>query len=166
MHSDPSFDTKDLRKALGKFATGVTVVTTLDRDGQAVGVTANSFSSVSLEPPIVLWSLKRSSPSLACFDHTGRFTINVLTLSQLNLSHQFAKSNKDKFEGVSYQAGIEGIPLLDHCASNFECVTHQRIEVGDHILFLGRVEQYRHHDEETLLFCQGQYAKSSPLLST
>jgi flavin reductase (DIM6/NTAB) family NADH-FMN oxidoreductase RutF len=152
-------DPRDLRQALSAFGTGVTVVTTLDAEGRPVGVTANSFNSVSLDPPIVLWSLRISSPSLPAFDACGRFVINVLTLEQLPLSRRFASPIPDKFAGVPHSAGEQGLPVLDCCVAVFECRTQERIEVGDHILYLGRVEAYHHQPAPALLFCQGRYAQ-------
>jgi flavin reductase (DIM6/NTAB) family NADH-FMN oxidoreductase RutF len=155
---------RELRQALGNFGTGVTIVTTLSAGGQPVGMTANSFNSVSLDPPIVLWSLLKTSPSLQAFDDCGRFVIHVLTLAQLALSKRFATSLPDKFAGVGWQAGLAGLPVIDDCASVFQCRTVQRLEVGDHILFLGEIEAYHHHiDRDTLLFCRGQYAQSQRL---
>jgi flavin reductase (DIM6/NTAB) family NADH-FMN oxidoreductase RutF len=153
----------ELRKALGTFATGVTIVTTLTPDKQLVGITANSFSSVSLDPPIVLWSLKKSSPSLEAFDHNGRFVVNVLTENQKDLSTRFASSISDKFSSVLYAKGIDGLPLIDSCAATFQCKTYQRIEAGDHILFLGLVEAFEHHNHPTLMFCKGKYMKGTEL---
>ena len=158
-----TFDTTDLRRAMGRFATGVTIVSTRGAGGRPVGVTANSFSSVSLEPPIVLWSLRRASPSLAAFDAAGRFVINVLTLDQLELSRRFASPLADKFTGVAHRPGLEGLPVLDGSAAVFECRTEQRLEVGDHVLYLGRVEAYSHRGAPTLLYCQGRYAEGVAL---
>lgn len=156
-------DTTDLRRALGRFGTGVTIVSTLDAQGVLVGVTANSFSSVSLDPPIVLWSLRRASPSLAAFDAIGRFVINVLALEQVELSRRFASPVADKFAGVGHTPGLAGLPVVEGCAAVFECRTVQRLEVGDHILFLGLVEAYGHQAGPTLLYCQGQYAQGVSL---
>jgi flavin reductase (DIM6/NTAB) family NADH-FMN oxidoreductase RutF len=163
MNTKKPIDRFDLRKALGNFGTGVTIVTTLANDGKPVGMTANSFSSVSLEPPIILWSLLKTSPSLQAFDDCGRFVINVLALEQVDLSKRFATPQPDKFNGVQYQAGLGGLPVIDGCASVFQCRTVQRMEVGDHILFLGEIESYDHQDRATLLFCRGQYAQSAGL---
>ena len=154
-----AFDARDLRLALGRFGTGVTVVTALDGAGQPVGVTANSFNSVSLDPPIVLWSLRKLSPSLAAFDACGRFAIHVLTLEQLALSRRFASPIPQKFQGVAHAPGLGGLPLIAGCAAVFQCRTEQRHEVGDHILYLGRVMAYHHRPAEALLFCQGRYAQ-------
>ncbi len=152
-------DSYDLRRALGAFGTGVTVVTTLDAEGRPVGVTANSFNSVSLDPPIVLWSLRSASLSLPAFDTCGRFVIHVLTLEQLPLSRRFSSPIPEKFEGVPHAAGAHGLPVLSDCAAVFECSTQQRHEVGDHVLFLGRVVAYRHRPSPALLYCHGQYAQ-------
>ena len=159
MNTASTFDSTDLRRALGRFGTGVTIVTTLDATGAPVGVTANSFSSVSLEPPIVLWSLRRASPSLAAFDATGCFVINVLALEQVELSRRFASPVADKFADVDHSPGVDGLPVLAGCAAVFQCRTEQRLEVGDHILFLGRVQAYGHRLGPTLLYCQGHYAQ-------
>ena len=153
----PPFESRDLRNAFASFGTGVTVVTSRGADQRRVGVTANSFSSVSLDPPIVSWNLALHSPNLAAFDHAGRFVINVLALSQLNLSNQFASKSTDKFAGVEFDEGLCGLPVLRGCAAVIECRTIERLEVGDHILFLGAVEQYRYQGIEPLLFCQGAY---------
>lgn len=159
----PAFDSRDLRQALSAFGTGVTVVTTLDGEARPVGVTANSFNSVSLEPPIVLWSLRKSSPSLPAFDACGRFVINVLTLDQVPLSRRFASPVPEKFHEVAHAPGTHGLPVLAGCAAVFECQTAQRHEVGDHILYLGRVEAYHHRPGPALLFCQGRYAQGVSL---
>lgn len=153
----------ELRKALGTFATGVTIVTTLTQDKQLVGITANSFSSVSLDPPIVLWSLKKSSPSLEAFDHIGRFIVNVLGQDQMDLSTRFASSISDKFSSMSYTEGIGGLPIINNCVATFQCKTYQRIGAGDHILFLGLVEAFESHNHPTLIFCKGRYMKGTEL---
>ena len=152
-----------LRRAFGSFATGITVVSTLSVLGQPVGVTANSFSSVSLDPPIVLWSLRRQSPSLAAFDHSGRFVINVLGLEQVELSRRFATPQADRFEGVAYRTGLAGLPVLEGTTAGFQCLIQQRLEVGDHILFLGLVEAFDHQPGAGLLYCQGRYAQGVAL---
>jgi flavin reductase (DIM6/NTAB) family NADH-FMN oxidoreductase RutF len=161
MNTKHTFDRLDLRKALGSFGTGVTIVTTKASDHRLVGVTANSFSSVSLEPAIVLWSLQKTSPNLLAYDDCGRFVVNVLSLSQIEHSKRFASSVPDKFDGVSYGLGIEGLPVLKDCAATFECRTIQRLDVGDHILYLGEVEAYQHQDQTALLYVQGRYAQSA-----
>jgi flavin reductase (DIM6/NTAB) family NADH-FMN oxidoreductase RutF len=157
-------DKRDLRNALGSFGTGVTVVTSGNSQSRLVGVTANSFSSVSLDPPIVLWSLVSTSPSLKVFDETGRFVINVLALQQMDLSKQFSKSLEDKFAGVEYAEGLGGVPVIQNCVATFECKTIQRTVVGDHVLFLGQVENYVYENKTPLLFCQGNYMQVAEAL--
>ena len=158
-----AFESLPLRRALGSFATGVTVVSTLAEDGRLVGVTANSFSSVSLEPPIVLWSLNRRSPNLPAFDQGGRFVVNVLAQDQAALSRRFAASCSDKFEGVPMRRSRSGLPILNGCVAHFHCRTSQRLQVGDHVLFLARVEAFEHRPGAGLLFYQGQYARGVSL---
>jgi flavin reductase (DIM6/NTAB) family NADH-FMN oxidoreductase RutF len=155
------FDPRDLRNAFGSFATGVTVVTSGHTGSRRVGVTANSFSSVSLDPPIVLWSLVTSSPSLEVFDQTDRFVINILSLDQVDLSKRFSSSALNKFEGVGFTDGLGGLPVLNDCVATLECKTTQRLVVGDHILFLGRVENYCYERKPTLMFCQGSYVQGA-----
>jgi 3-hydroxy-9,10-secoandrosta-1,3,5(10)-triene-9,17-dione monooxygenase reductase component len=163
MSTPDRFDTADLRRALGCFGTGVTVVSTLNSSGEPVGVTANSFSSVSLDPPIVLWSLRRASPSLAAFDASSRFVVHVLTVQQVELSRRFASPVSNRFAGITHHPGLGGLPLLEGCSAVFQCLTEQRLEVGDHILFLGRVQAYDHRPGPTLLYCQGQYTQGLDL---
>lgn len=154
------FDSKELRNVLGCFGTGVTVVTTLDEGGRKVGLTANSFSSVSLDPPIVLWSLSKQSKSLDAFLKGARFVINVLSMDQLSLSHQFSKAAVDRFEGVATTNGLGNLPVINDCAANIECKTITSQEVGDHILFLGQIERYNYLKKDTLMFCNGSYVKA------
>ncbi len=153
----------DMRKALGNFGTGVTVVTTLAADGRPVGVTANSFNSVSLEPFIVLWSLLKTSPSLAAFEQRQQFVVNVLSVDQVHLSQRFASPVSDKFAGVDHAPGELGLPVLQGCASVFECQTTQQLVVGDHVLFLAEVIDFHFEPKPTLLYCQGRYAQGIPL---
>jgi flavin reductase (DIM6/NTAB) family NADH-FMN oxidoreductase RutF len=163
MNTKQQFDSTDLRKALGTFGTGVTVVTTLSRDKENIGVTANSFSSVSLDPAIVLWSLKKHSPSLQAFDDSGRFAVNVLTLEQMALSKRFASPIPNKFNTLEITQGLEGLPILRDCAAVFECKTIERLNFGDHILFLGEVQAYQHSHHQTLMFCRGKYVQGLEL---
>lgn len=166
-----------LRHALGHFGTGVTIVTTLGRDGAPVGVTANSFNSVSLEPPVVLWSLRAASPSLDAFDSSGRFVVHVLTLAQVELSRRFASPVPDKFGGVHWVGGLHGLPLIQGCAAVFQCRTLQRQVIGDHVLYLGQVHALDHLPRpadapcdttqadpalQPLLYCHGRYARANP----
>ena len=162
----PSFDKRDLRNALGSFGTGVTVVTSGSNQSRLVGVTANSFSSVSLDPPVVLWSLGSASPSLDIFDASGRFVINILSLQQIDLSKRFSSNVPDKFEGVDFGEGLEGLPVISNCVATIECKTIQRSVIGDHVLFLGQVEKYTYERKPTLLFCQGNYLQGAEFEAT
>ncbi|MFO1426567.1 MAG: flavin reductase [Steroidobacteraceae bacterium] len=146
------------RRALGAFATGVTIVTTVDSRGEMVGLTANSFNSVSLDPPMVLWSLARSSRSLAAFESAGAFAIHVLAANQESLSARFAARGADKFAGLEVARGVDGVPLLDGCSARFQCRTVYRYEGGDHVIFVGEVVHFDHSDRAPLVFQQGRYA--------
>ena len=154
---DPAFDQRAFRRALGQFATGVTVITT-KAGNELVAVTANSFSSVSLDPPMVLWSLRKESRNLAAFQQADRFAINILAADQIDLSSHFSRSTTDKFASCAWQEGIGGVPLLDGAAAQFECRRVAQYEGGDHVIFLGQVEYFRCFDRVGLLFAQGRYA--------
>ncbi|WP_233574786.1 flavin reductase family protein [Pusillimonas sp. NJUB218] len=157
------FDPKDLRRAFGRFGTGVTVMTTAGPDGRMVGITANSFNTVSLEPPIVLWSLSLRSPNLNNFKRAGRFVVNVLAIDQVRLSDQFARPAEDKFAGVAYRLNEQGQPVLEGCVATLECVIIDARTVGDHELFLGQVERYAYEATSPLLYCGGAYAQAQAL---
>lgn len=159
---DGTHDARQLRNALGRFATGVTVVTT-SAAGKREGMTANSFSALSLDPPLVLWSIVRRAPSLPNFLAAGRFAINVLHASQAALSHRFATPQKDKFEGVEIESGLHGLPLLPGALASFECRTEQAIDGGDHILFVGRVQRIRYAEGDPLIFSGGRYCTALPM---
>ncbi len=148
------FDVLDLRRALGQYATGVTVVTTV-HDGQQYGMTANSFTSVSLKPPIVLWAAAKTSPSVAAFESAEAFVVNVLASDQHHLSRQFATSGTDKFEGVAMAR--EDAPVLAGTVAHFVCRRTQRVDAGDHVVFFGEVEEYGAPGGEPLVFHSGFY---------
>jgi flavin reductase (DIM6/NTAB) family NADH-FMN oxidoreductase RutF len=152
-----------LRVALGRFATGVTVVTTCSPDGKCEGLTVNSFSSVSLDPPLILWSLRRDAPSLSSFMTAGRFAINVLESQQHVLSQHFSRPALQKFDGIAHERGLGGCPILPDCVANFECRTETTIEGGDHIIFIGRIERLRHQDGHPLIFSAGKYLSVAAL---
>ena len=151
------FDRRDFRKALGQFTTGVTVITTRAIDGRRVGMTANSFSSVSLDPPLVLWSLARQAPSVADFTGASHFAINVLAAHQHHLSRQFSTPQADKFGGVECCDGTAGVPLLDGVIARFICRNVKQYDGGDHLIFIGEVERYDRFDGEPLVFHSGYY---------
>ena len=154
-------DARDFRTALGCFPTGVCLITTLSPDGARVGLTANSFSSVSLDPPMVLWSLARTATSAAVFRDAEYFAINVLAQGDEELSTHFAKSGADKFARFPerFGEGIAGMPLLQGAVATFECHSRHRYYGGDHIIVIGVVERYRYDaDAMPLVFHRGRYA--------
>lgn len=150
-------DPREFRNALGSFATGVTIVTAVGEDGRRVGLTANSFSSVSLDPPLVLWSLARKAPSLSVFTDVSHFAINVLAEDQMALSNRFASPIEDKFEGVDWRPGLGGAPLIEGCVARFECRNHMQHDGGDHVIFVGRVDRFDYTKRAPLLFLTGGY---------
>lgn len=156
----PSFDTRAFRNALGCFATGVCIITTLRADGRRAGLTVNSFSSVSLEPPMVLWSLARQSPSVAAFRDAEFWAVNVLAADQAEISSHFARPSEDKFAAHSehFTEGTHGTPLLEGAVAHFECRNQFQNYGGDHIVFIGTVEHFDCWEREPLLFHRGKYA--------
>lgn len=160
------FDPRAFRNALGCFPTGVAIMTTV-HNGQPVGLTCSSFSSVSLEPPLVLWSLRRESKSLEAFRNSGAFAINILAEDQNLLSARFASGKiTDKFEGIACTPGLKGIPILQGCMASFECSTYAQHEAGDHVIFIGQVERFDHgRAEEPLVFYKGAYMMLTQSLS-
>jgi flavin reductase (DIM6/NTAB) family NADH-FMN oxidoreductase RutF len=155
----PFLDTRSLRDALGEFATGVAVVTACSRDGQPVGVTINSFASVSLDPPLVLWSLGLQSPSMAVFEACSHYAVNILAADQVELSQRFSQSQNDKFAGIETKVGAGGTPLLPGCCAWFECRNELRYPGGDHIILVGHVENFSRQEKPPLIFHGGQYRK-------
>jgi flavin reductase (DIM6/NTAB) family NADH-FMN oxidoreductase RutF len=160
---DELFDARDFRDALGTFATGVCIVTARGADGAPVGLTVNSFSSVSLEPPLVLWSQSLYAQSLPAFQAASHFVVNVLAADQVELSKRFAGEHDDRFLDVEHIVPDHGAPVIMGCAAHFECRNEARYYGGDHIIFLGRVERYAHSRKPTLLFCRGRYMHGHPL---
>jgi flavin reductase (DIM6/NTAB) family NADH-FMN oxidoreductase RutF len=163
MNATPSDDAliapspQALRTALGRFTTGVTIISCLDAGGTPVGLTANSFNALSLDPPLVLWSLRRASPSVAAFAQATHFAINVLAESQVELSRRFASPVPDKFADGLWSTGHAGVPVLGGCAAVFECECASQQEVGDHVLFIGRVLRMTHASIAPLVFHGGRY---------
>jgi len=146
-----------MRNALGRFATGVTVVTGSDLDGTAVGVTISSFNTVSLDPPLVLWSLARHSKSLNCFAPGMAHTIHILSAQQKTLAERFASTTLNKFNGLTYRLTTAGVALLPDCLAYFECLTQSWYEGGDHVIIIGKVQQFEIAEGEPLLFYRGQF---------
>jgi 4-hydroxyphenylacetate 3-hydroxylase, reductase component len=157
-------DTQPLRHALGRFATGITIVTCVDALGQPVGLTVNSFQALSLKPALVLWSLRVASPSLAAFQQAPHFAVNVLGEGQMDLSRRFASKQPDKFAEGAWTAGAHGAPLLADCAALFECTTVSQQVHGDHVLFIGEVLGFSESAVAPLLFHSGHYRALGDLL--
>ena len=157
MSNASTFDARQLRNALGTFVTGVTIVTTRDREGVARGVTANSFSSVSLDPPLVLWSQSLASTNYPAFHESDHFVVNILADDQVAISNHFAKSREDKFEGIAHSDGIGRTPVLSGTAAHFECVKVAEYPGGDHVVYLGRVERFMQSHRPPLAFGSGRY---------
>lgn len=153
----PFLDSRSLRDAMGEFATGVTVVTARAADGQLVGVTINSFASVSLDPPLVLWSLGLQSPSLAVFEACSHYAVNILAADQMELSQRFSQSQNDKFAGIDTIVGASGALIVPGCSAWFACRNEMRYPGGDHIILLGHVENFGRQEKPPLIFHGGRY---------
>lgn len=155
------FDMRAFRAALGRFPTGVTVVTTVGPGGEPIGLTASSFNSVSLEPPLVLWSLAKSAASLPIFLKAPHFAVNVLAADQIGLSRQFASRSADRFASVRWSKGPSGMPLIENCAAWFECNNVFQYEGGDHIILVGQVERFADAERPALAFHASNYKVTS-----
>lgn len=168
----PVFDSMEFRRALGTFTTGVTVITARSAQGEPVGVTANSFSSVSLDPPLVLWSLAKTAHSLPVFEAAEYFAIHILAAGQEDLSNRFASRGEDKFANLEVQNGLGGAPLLGDCSTRMQCKTVYQYEGGDHIIFVGEVVDLVNNQVPPLVFQAGKYslaarkADETPLISS
>lgn len=163
---DPSasrvIDKSAFRNALGSFVTGVTIVTARDRDGKPVGLTANSFNSVSLDPPMVLWSLSLGSASLPAFRDAKAWAVHVLACDQQAMSDRFARRGVDKFAGLSPADGPEGAPLIEGYAARFGCRARFEYEGGDHAIFLGEVVDFDRSEADPLIYHGGRYGRVMP----
>jgi flavin reductase (DIM6/NTAB) family NADH-FMN oxidoreductase RutF len=160
----PSFDVREFRAALGMFATGVTIVTARDAAGAPIGLTANSFNSVSLDPPLVLWSLARAAGSMPHFSRGSHYAINILAAEQRELAERFSRREPDRFAGVAFREGHAGAPLLEGTAAVFECFNRSRYAEGDHVIFVGEVEHCdRREGAQPLIFHGGRYFTELPL---
>jgi flavin reductase (DIM6/NTAB) family NADH-FMN oxidoreductase RutF len=154
-----ALDPRDFRNALGTFATGVTIITAMADDGKPYGLTCNSFASVSINPPLVLWSLGMYSQGLPIFQNASHFSVNVLGVSQQALATKFAKSGVERFAGVEWKPGLGGAPLLAGSVAYFQCRAANRYYGGDHVIFLGAVEAYAYNKQEPLLFVSGGFGR-------
>jgi flavin reductase (DIM6/NTAB) family NADH-FMN oxidoreductase RutF len=160
----PSFSGDDFRAALAMFATGVTIVTARNADGAPIGLTANSFNSVSIAPPLVLWSLSRQAGSMPTFARGSHYAIHILAADQHALALRFASKDVDRFEGVAFTTGRNGVPLLDGAAATFECFNRSRYDEGDHVIFVGEVERCTWlAGVPPLIFHGGRYFTELPL---
>ncbi len=160
----PSFESPAFRAALGMFATGVTIVTARAANGTLIGLTANSFNSVSLSPPLVLWSLSRAAASMATLATGSHYAINILAADQRALAERFATKGADRWAGVAHSAGMAGAPLIDGAVAQFECFNRSRYDEGDHVIFVGEVEHCSHRTGAApLLFHGGKFYSESPL---
>lgn len=160
----PSFSSAQFRAALGMFATGVTIVTARKADGGLIGLTANSFNSVSLAPPLVLWSLAQAAGSMPDFSAGSHYAVNILAADQKALAERFARKGADRWNGVAFSEGIGGTPLLKGAAATFECFNRSRYEEGDHVIFVGEVERCStRRGASPLLFHGGRYYTEHPL---
>ncbi|MEG0047513.1 MAG: flavin reductase family protein, partial [Comamonas sp.] len=153
-----AFDSRAFRRALGNFATGVTVVTAAGPSGRKVGVTANSFNSVSLEPALILWSIDKRSTSHEVFEEASHFAVNILAADQIELSNNFARPKDDRFAGIDYQEGAGGAPLLADCSARFQCEKFQQLDGGDHWILVGKVVAFDDFGRSPLLYHQGAYS--------
>ena len=153
-------DGKQFRNALGRFATGVTVVTACDTEDGFVGTTASSFNSVSMDPPLILWSIDKGARSLPAYQNAEHFVVNVLAADQVSMSNHFARQQADKFVDINYDLNERGVPVLPGCSAVFHCKNRFQYEGGDHIIIVGEVEQFDASERNSLLFHGGSYAVS------
>lgn len=151
------FDARDLRRAFGHFATGVTIVTTLDAEGKPRGFTANSFSSVSIDPPLVLVSIAKTAFGCDAFVNSKGYAVNILGHNQRSLSNRFARAGVDKFADQVWTGGVTGSPILDGVVAWFDCEHFEQVDAGDHIILIGKVLAYEYNSQSPLGFCRGAY---------
>lgn len=153
-----------MRQCLSRFATGVTIIATRDSDGRYVGLTANSFNSLSLDPPLILWSLATTASTLEVFKGQRFFSVSVLSVEQVDIAQRFARRGGDRFEGVAVHEGLDGVPLIDNALAWFECERRTQLLQGDHWLFVGEVKRCAAADGSPLIFRHGEFAIADSLL--
>ncbi|WP_027897704.1 p-hydroxyphenylacetate 3-hydroxylase reductase component [Zestomonas thermotolerans] len=158
---EAAIDSRAFRRALGNFATGVTIMTAA-AGGKRVGVTANSFNSVSLDPPLILWSIDKRSTSYEVFAAASHFAVNILAADQIDLSNQFARPSDDKFAGIEVEEGAGGAPLFAGCAARFQCELYQQVDGGDHWILIGKVVAFDDLGRAPLVYHQGVYSSVLP----
>jgi flavin reductase (DIM6/NTAB) family NADH-FMN oxidoreductase RutF len=159
----PAFSEREFRDAMAQFATGVAVICAPGPPNRFVGFTANSFISLSLDPPLVVWSLKRSATSLAAFEKAAHYAINVLAHDQVELARRFSRPHTDRFEGVEFRLGNAGAPLIAGCVAWFECRHHAQHRAGDHVLFIGEVMTCGRRKDAGLVFHHGRFGTTHPV---
>lgn len=158
-----SITKEEFRAALGKFASGVTVVTTRDKIGKLFGITVSAFCSASLEPPLILVCIEKNTGSHHAFKESGAFVINILHENQQEISNHFASHLEDKFTGISYHSGIKDLPILTDALVNLECRLQNSHETGDHTIFIGEIERATIKDQNPLVYWHGDYQKIEDL---
>ena len=157
-----NFDSTSFRRALGNFATGVIVVTAQDDHGNKVGMTANSFTSVSLDPPLILWCIDKRANSYPVFNNAKHFAVNILAVDQIDISNNFARSKEDRFKNISYKEGIGQSILIDDVSAQFECELVEQLDGGDHVILLGKVLAFHDFGRVPLLYHQCAYSSVFP----
>ena len=158
MPRDPQFDPRDLRDAFGCFASGITIVTLPGADGRPTGMTVSSFASLSLDPPLCLFSVGRHQASAAFFDADRPFTVNVLGAAHEDAAWQFARPAEDKFAGIAHSPGENGLPVLDRALCHFECRLWETYDGGDLLIVVGRIERFAVDEGDPLVFWRGRMA--------
>jgi len=159
----PALSTRLFRDTLAQFTTGVTIICARAADGSYVGFTASSFNSVSLDPPLILWSLARRSTNLAAFENADRYAVNVLSSHHSELARRFSRLHADRFSGVPFRLGWSEAPLIEGCIAWLECRHHARHRAGDHVIFVGEVVTAERSHGTGLVFHHGKFATTSPL---
>lgn len=150
----------EFRGALGRFATGIAVVAATTPAGEAIGLTVSSFNSVSLDPPLILWSLSLDSPNLPAFRCASHYAVNILAAEQREISDRFASRRSDRFVGLPWRSGLGGAPLIEGCCAWFECANEAQYPGGDHLIFVGHVERFAQGEAESpLIFHSGRYRR-------
>ncbi len=157
--SQTPIDPQLLRRALGSFVTGVTVVTTRSSAGEPVGLTVNSFNTVSLLPPLILWSLSLRAASFDAFAQANHFVVNVLAADQIALAESFARTGGDKFSEIAWSSTFADLPLLEGTAASFTCGNTHRFPGGDHVIFLGEVVSFEQSARKPLVYANGVYTE-------
>tara|TARA_B110000305_G_scaffold192342_1_gene215420 strand:- start:11028 stop:11507 length:480 start_codon:yes stop_codon:yes gene_type:complete len=153
---EEKINNKELRKALGCFPTGITIVTTENEDEEPIGLTVNSFNSISLDPPLIIWSISLNTPSISAFRYNKSFAVNILSSDQKVLCEKFSTPATNKFDGIAWEKSPMGIPLIIGSVAQFECITHATYPGGDHEIYVGRVINYTYNNKEPLILSKGK----------